>query len=243
MKNVCINRVLAVIFAVLFLHNCSDDSNLGTLAVNDFCYLPLRVGAAQEYVVEDIQIDVEVGKNDTFNYMEKNIIVAEEKVALATMYIVDRYTRDDSLQQWQYDKTFHIRKQHDAIVYVEDNISCAILELPVQENLVWNYNMFNSRSEMEVVLDSLHMRSLVLEHAFDSTATISSEDFETLYSRTYLTYKLAKDVGLVYFLHIDVESQFVGDVSPNFSLPLMKRLTKGRVLKKMIVKSADFSKM
>jgi len=235
-KSVYINRLLLLVLA-FSQYTCAKHAENDRNTEDTSNYFPLVVGSNLEYKVEDIQIDVEVGKSDTNNYLEKNIIVAEETINSAHIFIIDRYRKIDPTEQWQYEKTYHVRKQADEIVCIEDNVPYKIAELPMQNNRAWDYNIYNSFNEIEVLLDSLYTSYQVLNKQFDSILIISSEDFESLYTRTFLQYKLAKNVGLISYIHIDVESQFVGGISPNFSLPLMERITKGRILKKVITGS------
>ena len=167
-------------------------------------YFPLELNSEKEFLITRI-IHNSFGK-DTNSYFLKEV-VTEKFIDLEgdTVYRIERYSKVDSNASYIIKDVWTSKLNYNNALLTEENEIFTKLIFPLNSNIFWNGNAYNSRPYEEYNLESLHIPFQNSSFSFDSSLTVRQN-----YKLNLLEYESAKEVyvtsiGLVYKEAIDVE--------------------------------------
>jgi hypothetical protein len=217
-------------FALLFVSCKKEKDNFASEPIAD--YLPLQVG---KYITYDLDSTVFTRFNQTLtvrHYQAQYKIEAQTTDNLGNPgYIINRYLRTDSTQNWAIDNVFTIYLTEKSAEYLQDNLRFIKLVAPITEGFSWKGNsylaydpyrsyVFANPAFMEdwnyiyenvnqpLTIDSMNFKNTItVFEVSDSTGNPAIPGTEYA-EKTYSIEKYAKDIGLIYkeFIHWEYQA-------------------------------------
>jgi hypothetical protein len=192
--------------------------------------------------------------SETKTYVREEIVDTLLDNLGNTLFKVERFTKKDSISQWEISKVLTQAMYDNQAFRTEDNLKYIPLVFPIRENKSWNGNVFidvfqsisvnGEPVEIFKEWSSHRMRNI------DSPETIGTFDFENVLSVTasnssnnnleqrLWTEKYVKGIGLVYrelwILDTQCESCCGNDLAVCDALPWEEKAEKGFILKQVI---------
>ena len=160
-------------------------------------YFPVELNTSKEYFVTSIS-HTSFGK-DTNTYFLKEIISETYLDDQGdTTFRIERFTREDSLEEFSIMDVWTVNKTNRSVEVVEENVRYIKLVFPIDEYLYWNGNALNSKEDKEYYVENIHENYNLNNYIFDSTVTVI-QDFKS----NQIEYESAKEVyankiGLIY---------------------------------------------
>jgi len=192
-----------VVFLLMMAINlsCSTDTVSPEIAGITSDFYPLKIG---RYAIYDVEETKYTFVNGTINrkYQIKELISDTFRLQDKTLaFRLERYSRNDTAQEWSLDSIYVAYKTGTEFIRVESSIPYLKLKYPLRTNVTWNGNLYNNNSgdvpEIYKVLslsninDStiLGQKSRVIKvlHRSDSNCT----------SNYYSHEKYAENIGLI----------------------------------------------
>lgn len=218
------------ILASLFVSCKKENDNFTSEPVSD--YLPLQVGSSITYDL-DSTIFTNFNQNLTVRHYQ-----AQYKIENQTTdnlgnpgYIINRYLRIDSTQDWAIDNVFTVYPTGKSIEYIQDNLRFIKLMTPIAEGFSWKGNsylaydpyrsyVFANPAFMEdwnYTYENINQPLMIGSKSFDNTITVFEVSDSTgnpavagteYAEKTYSIEKYAKDIGLIYkeFIHWEYQA-------------------------------------
>jgi hypothetical protein len=224
--------IIGLSILILFFISCKkEDITYSSESVLD--YFPLQVG---KYITYDLDstLFINFGQKDTVvSYQAKDVVydTTTDNLGRAAFVIV-RYLRQDSSQEWTPNNTFMVVPTTNSIEYVENNLRFLKLEMPVIEGFSWpgnsyidTYSIYSDLQYLDgwnYVYDSLDLPLSINSVNIDSTIKVNERDEflgqdpsipGTQYAeKTYSVEKYGKGIGLIYreFLHWEYQGGQTG---------------------------------
>jgi len=205
--------ILVFALSIIFIASCKKDSTQ-PLTI-DQSYFPLQTG---KYIIYDVD---SVGYNSFDNSTKTSIYQIMELVD--TPYIdnagnqafkIIRSRRTDENSAWVATDVWSANLTDHTAEKVEENLRFIKLDFPVQLNRQWYGNAYiETDSPVEYLNSWVYEYTSVYQplsingHSFDSTLTVSQHDEENLIEKSIYTEKYAKNVGLIYKLEEQLNTQ------------------------------------
>lgn len=197
-------------------------------------YYPLKVGNYHSYLVDSIYYNDFTGETEIYQYQLKELITdtfIDESNLLN--YRMERFCKFkpspnasfDTLP-WVFKNVWFVTVTPVSIQRVEENIRFVNLTNPIKDGITWNGNNFNFLSKYNYTYESF---GETLED-YPNSVKVLQLDIENLIEKQYYEQVFSKDVGLVKYYYIDVESQNITDAS----IPIMERIEKGVQFTKLL---------
>lgn len=183
---------------LLFVVGCSDTELKPDASIYGYEYFPLATGTYQIFNVSQTDY-LNTGEAVTSDFqirheIEESFISAEQET-----FIINRFTRANENEDWEYLNTWQSRRTEFNAIVTEGNRSLLKLVFPIEAGAVWNGNSFNSLEQDTYVIDSLGFSFRLNDVDFENTLTViqaDNQDFIVSLDTRFEIY--AKDVGLVY---------------------------------------------
>jgi len=190
-------------FLFLLLGGC--DSNIepdpSSIGIDHF---PLAIGDFRVYQMETVKFTFS-GDADTSVFQLKEAVVDSfENQEGGITFVLNRFSRDSSLDPWILDSAWSARKNNFQAILVENNEPFVKLTFPAQEDKLWNGNTLNSRGEDVYIMEDVFQEFTLdspdsLDDLFDNTITVVQSDFDDKITRTDLRKEVyALNIGLIY---------------------------------------------
>ncbi len=181
----------------LTLISCSD-----TLAPDPdkvgFNYFPLEIGEFRIYQVQKIKYSLFV-PTDTAQYQLKEQVVDTFSTQNEINYILHRFSRDSSTDNWQLDSVWTARRTQNHAIVVENNIPFVKMVFPIRLNKVWDGNLFNASPPDEYQITDIGRSLVTPAGTFVNNLTVfENNDPDTLIFQDIRQSIYALNVGLVY---------------------------------------------
>jgi len=174
-------------------------------------FLPLQKGHKVDYRVEQI-IYREFDPTDTLIYYLREEVgdtIPDFSGEGITQQLF-RYTRLDTLGDWQLDSVWSIKQDFNRIIKTENNIPFIKLVLPLDRDSNWNGNALNSLEFQNYTLQGFLLPFEDYERSF---RVIHQED-SSLVDKNIKWERFAENVGLIESLEISF--QYINDISDPF---------------------------
>lgn len=222
------------LIAALTIFTACSDAPIAEKVDMGYDFFPMHVNSEFFFNVTNITIDVAAGVNDTSVYKEKNVVVDSIIKENSTIFIVNSYLKNMKDSNWSSSSVYHVRVTEEEVVSVVNNTQYKLLKFPISANTEWDYNYYNTEFDEEMTISDLYSSQMVESLSYDSCLIAHTKDFVSLYSRTFIEYLYAKNVGMLRYKLVNVESQSFDDYLVNINLPIMDRITKGQIIVKTI---------
>lgn len=192
-------HIFWVLLVFIFISCQKDDQKPIVLVQEDLKYYPLNVGSYIDYEIEYIFWNDFAETVDTSIYILREFV--ESKVTNYsgdTLYRIEQYTKNHPDSAWSIPHIVFAGMRENYVYKVEDNINYVKIILPVQENIKWNGNAYNSLPNQvyrylsvgnQISFSSLH---------FDKSMHILQEDNQTLINQDMEDEMYALNIGLIY---------------------------------------------
>jgi hypothetical protein len=239
--------ILSIALGLLTIESCKKDP--GAAPDLGYNYFPDQVGHYVIYKVDSIFYDsfYYPAKVDTFEFQLKEKIesVYTDNEGRPTMRL-ERYVKKHndtipySSMSWQLRNVWAQNKTLKRVEKVEENMRFVKLVFPVEKDLSWNGNAFNSLGDQNYKYNFVDIARTIGGIRFDSVLQVDQRNQISLISNYYYEEKYARNTGLIYKRVIDVESQpnpawadetqypFGSDSLEHFfEDPIMERITSG----------------
>ena len=213
---------------ILIVSSCTKDTkDTSSDLVLGYDYYPTTLNKYVIYSVEEIDIDVEIGKYDTTRYLLKEVVADTifSEYKDANSFKIERYILLPTSKSWEEKNVWLVKKSKSNLIRIEDNIPLVKMVFPMVKNQNWNINRYDTLEDKECTLYSLGKADTVNTIPFDNVLQMVQADYESLIDKQYETEKYALGVGLIYKQKIDIESQ-----SNDITSPIMKLITSGTIV-------------
>jgi hypothetical protein len=191
-------RFLILPFLTGILIIACDSSDDETSPGTGTAYFPLKKGSYLVYDVSEIIYTLSVP--ETLQYQLKVAMVDKFlNTEGDSTFVIHRSKRNTEADAWTYQDTWSARKNTQEVIMNEGNISYVKLKLPVQKDLEWDGNDYNTLGEDEYTLEELNVSKSYNEQTFADCITVNQNDNDDFI--VYLDQRkevYAKDIGLVY---------------------------------------------
>ena len=194
-------RKALVFILLLSLVSCKKNSGVDLHE----SYFPDVQGHFVIYEAQDIFHDQAANVSDTTNYWLK-VLLDEDYIdnegRLGREY--KRFISTDQGATWSLKDVWHSRKDILGVDVVEENHRLRKLVFAPIIDKEWDVNAANTRDELTVYYEDVHVQRSYAGKTMDSTLTVRYQDFFSLvdYNIEYEVY--AKDVGLVQLYRKDL---------------------------------------
>lgn len=210
-----IKHFIWLIILFLFINACDDENTVVPTKMYSE-YIPLETG---KFIIYDVDSYVYY-----YDYYEKYFFQLKEFVAdtfsdeqQRVTFRIERYFRNNDSDIWNIKDVWAANQTITNYERVEENNRFIRLRFPVKEDLTWNPNVYNSFDPVEFKYINIHTRMSLLEHTFDSTATVMEKNFGTRIENQYEMKVYAIHTGLVYSYKDSLQLDFVtGDTIGGF---------------------------
>lgn len=208
----------------------STDTNTGVYTD----YYPLSIGSYHSYLVDSTYYNDFTGETEVYQYQLKEVITDTFLDESNLMnYRMERYCKFkpsasatyDTLP-WVFKNVWFVTVTDVSIQRVEENIRFINLTNPIKDGVTWDGNNYNPLSTFNYTYESFGTTLLGYENA----VKVLQIDVENLIEKQYYEQVFAKDIGLIRYYYMDVESQ---DIS-NVSIPVSDRIEKGIIFSKVL---------
>lgn len=178
--------------------NCSETKEL-SLDELGTTYFPLKTGMYSIYEVYGTRY---ISSNDStvFSYLLKeSVLDSFQNLESGISYTIQRQKKSDEADQWAIDSIWTARKDERTAVLVENNVPIVNLTFPFRENMVWDGNKLNDKSEDEFEMIDIRQPYTDFFGSYEQTVTVIQEDNPDIFVKSISKKEIySEDKGLVY---------------------------------------------
>ena len=241
---------IILLFAVCFYSCKKDKQPPEDMGYN---YFPNQVGRYVVYDVDSIYYDnaslnpnTHLAKVDTVKFQLKEKIQSiyydnSNRPAIRLERYIKLHSDTISYAQmpWTLRNVWAENRTSTTAEKVEENIRYIKLAFPVTSSQTWDGNAQNTLGTMNYTYNYFDIPSKINNFNFDSTLQVAQLDMSTAISKQYYIEKYVRNVGLVYKLIIDIQSQpytgwnslpdslYADSTNTFINKPILQRITNG----------------
>lgn len=169
-------------------------------------YFYLKEGKYREYNVYEIRY-LAVDISDTLQYqLREEVGEAFSNGNGQVSHFINRYTRDNSNQDWELDSVWTARIEGDKAISVENNVPLVKMTFPSDTSRRWDGNLLNSEEPNIRKLRNFNSTFTVGLNTFLRTAEVEvSRDEDGITFRDIRTEVYRDSIGLIYKLYDKVK--------------------------------------
>jgi hypothetical protein len=200
--------------------------------LNPKAYYPLKIGNSYIYNVDSIVYDDFDQSVDTFKFQIKESYTDTFRdINNHLAYKIERVKRNkvspNEYANWGNPQIWWVNlASNGSIQRVENNLRYVNLVTPIKNGYSWKGNAYNSLPEWNYRYEMVNENF----EDFDSSITVIQREIpENLILKEYYEQKFAKNIGLIYYHYINVESK------NNLTIPLMERIEKGVIYTQKLI--------
>ena len=226
MNTYFLNRLFSPFIAgfcvlILFLNSCKDETVVAPSTLPDYStYYPMEEGYWVEYAVDSIvHLD-----NDDVNLVDTSILTyhfyIHEQVDTEfvdgegdTARVILRYRRDNDTLPWELSAVWSAKITAAGLEKEEDHRRYVRLAFPMNSRIHWNGNAYNDLDEESYSYDNLFEPDSYGGFNFDSTVTVTQNDFTSNINHIYKSEVYGNHAGLLY-KKIDSVYVYHGSIPP-----------------------------
>jgi hypothetical protein len=207
-----------LLFLVFLLVSCSKNTKEIT-RIQPISYYPLQIGNTYIYDVDSVVFDDFNNSIDTFKFQIQEMYSDTFRDNTGNLaYKIERRKRNilnnNSFQEWGIPQIWWVNlAKNQSIQRVENNLRYVNIVSPIENNFVWNGNVFNILPEWKF----RYINTNLPFENYDSTLTVIQREIPVnLVSNEYYEQKFAKNIGLIFYHFINVE--YKENINSNTSL-------------------------
>lgn len=215
--------VVALSFCMAIFSSCEKTEDV----VLDFKYeyYPSQIGHYVIYDVDSIVFDDFTETSDTFRYQKKYVVDSSFIDGSGReAFKLLRYQRADSTQGWVLSDVWSAVVTNTTLEVNEENQRFVKLLFPPRENQTWMGNEYINIVDANWYLEDWEYTNTTVDASetingmqFDSTITVTQQDYESLIEKVSAVEKYAKNVGMVYKYFLALEKN--GDITRPWTDP------------------------
>lgn len=235
--------------------SCVKDETEGPVVIAGTEYFPLEVGRYVEYAVDSIVFDDAPGGNtfDTTSFFLREEIASREIRSVGdTIYYLNRFRKDQPLEQWRLTDVWTTGKNGFEAWRTEENLTFRKMTFPLRDNRRWvatsyippqikvliGTELVQAYQQWDARVVEIDIADSVGQFSFDngSVLHVSQTDTDDGSTRRYSFEKYVRDVGLVFRSDTILDSRCLalGDFTPCLGRPWMQHAAKGYILHQII---------
>lgn len=177
-------------------------------------YFPLETGMYRIYQVDGTIYNFSEDST-VFSYLLKeSVLDSFQNLESGISYKILRQKKYSENDPWVIDSIWTARKDNRTAIMVENNISMVKLTFPFRENMTWDGNKLNSRSEDEFEMIKVEEAYSDSYGSYEHTVTVIQEDFIDAIVKTISKKEIySENKGLVYkenIILIYKQDEFIG---------------------------------
>jgi hypothetical protein len=228
------NNLHILFLLAVMLASCKKDATTSTTTSGVYTdYYPLKIGSSHTYLVDSIYYNDFTGLTEIYQYQLKEVITETFlDESGQTNYRMERYCKFkpsesalyDTLS-WEFKNIWFVTLTSVSIQRVEENVRFVNLTNPVKEGVSWDGNSFNILSKFDYTYQDFG--ETLLDNV--NSVRVVQLDIENKIEKQYYEQVFAKDIGLVKYYYIDIESQTISDI------PIVDRIEKGIQFTKLLI--------
>jgi hypothetical protein len=138
----------------LTLSACQSSDVAPTSDLLGYDFYPISKGIYNIYQVNETRYLIS-GEIEIIDYQIKEEIIDSFLSAEDSTYIINRYSRNVEIEDWESLNTWQIKKNDYQIVVFEENTPFVKLSFPIQAGKKWNGNAYNTFEQDDYTMDSL----------------------------------------------------------------------------------------
>jgi len=230
-SNLYIFIVLAVVLA-----SCKKDSTSTTSATGVYTdYYPLKIGSSHTYLIDSIYYNDFSGETEVYQYQLKEVITETfTDESGYTNYRMERSCKFKPSESasydtltWEFKNIWFVTLTPVSIQRVEENVRFVNLTNPIKDGVSWDGNDFNILSKFDYTYQNFGETLL----GKPNSVRVVQLDVENLIEKQYYEQVFSKDIGLVKYYYMDIESQNI----TNTPVPIEDRIEKGIQFTKLLI--------
>ena len=195
---------------IVLILSCQKDQPIPKAINYGYNYFPNVVGHYVIYNVDSIIRNTYHANADTeYKYQIKEEIdsIYQDGSGRPTQRIV-RYRRFDTTKAWIIEKVWSANLTSADAERVEDNIRYVRLVFPVQLNVTWNGNAYNTIPDNDgssYQYTSVDQPFTIGNNTFDSTLIVIEDSTQNPIEHKFYMERYARNIGRIYRKYIDLE--------------------------------------
>lgn len=191
-------NILYILFIAFAFSACKKDEYESTQRSFGRGYASTRTGAYNVYKVEEIIYDDFANTVDTFRYKikELNESVFRDNLDRPALRLV-RF-RLNTKNQWEIWNSWYAVEDNVSYERIEENKRYVKLSFPLNDEVIWNTNTYNSENSNFVYYDFINQKYKLDTFIFDSAIAVKSDPVASSLRQRQYNEVYAKNVGLVY---------------------------------------------
>lgn len=197
-------RILFLLaLAPLSFHACTRETLEPSAYTEELTYFPLRTGDWIRYQVDSIvhaendaspcQDSLVAYRFEVLEKVGQSFIDGEGELA----YRIERFRRQDSLQEWVIDGVWVAKRTDYSAQRVENNQRFVKMSFPFDRRSTWNGNAYNSLAPESYRYEDIGSGYSYGGFGFPATVRVLQNDFQTSIGAIVKWEIYAKDVGMV----------------------------------------------
>ncbi len=216
-------------------------------------YLPLSVGRSWTYQVDSVVYDP-LGSaqlvDTVYSYL-REVITDTFSTPSGLTYVMNQYSRTDTLLPWTYLKTIGISREKDRLLWNEENRILIKFLYPLYQGLAWDGTAFFDPYVQLPIYGELMQPfkgwSFVIAgqqeqvqlgpYEWDQVLRIQQADDENLIERRYSQEWYQKNVGLIHKRMIILDTQCGGQPANCAGIPWEEKAEKGYILTQTLIET------
>lgn len=193
-------KVILILILILFSIACKKKEIISAKQDfnKDFSYFGITKGNFIEYLVVHIVHDDEVDIHDTLQYKFKTVVgdtFIDNQGRKANKFF--RYTWNDTNDSWKIKDVWSTVIDKNYAIVTEENQSIIKIAFPIKLSTEWNPSIFSTKATENYRYSSIHTPLKLNLYSFDSTITISQNNYYTLVDYKRQTETYAKNIGMI----------------------------------------------
>ncbi len=188
---------LSAIIILIFIASCGKKEIEKPIDMG-FNYFPVEQSHFSIYYVDSIVWNDFTNSIDTFRYSVKLLIDSQYTDNEGrTSYWWKKYIKTDSTN-FTFNSNYSITKTNSKVETLIENNRYVNLVFPLVIGTEWDYNSLNTNDATETICDDIDFQKTILNHTFDSCASIVYQDDINLIQELVHKEIYARNVGMIY---------------------------------------------
>lgn len=190
-------RTIVGILIVLALFGCKKKQSVLDLG---YSYVPLDSGITTVFQVRDIFHDQALVPAHDTNYYQIKLVISEAFIDDMgdTTYKIRRFYRENDQDAWAIKDVWNIKNTGQRIEVVEENLRLVDFVFAPSFDKAWDANLLNELPSKDSKFKLIHQPFTIGQYQFDSTCTVSHQNFTSFVDHNIEYDVFAKGVGKVY---------------------------------------------
>lgn len=170
-----------------------DPSRLG------YDYFPLETGNYAIFDVHETYYALTANPITRIYQVKNEVAESFTDLAGETAFKVLRYSRRDTLANWQLDSVWTAKRTPSQAIRTENNVSYVKMVFPMDEQLTWNGNAQNILGQEEYTMQNINKPYQLPKHAFANTVTVLHKtDTLSIIGQDKRLEVYAQGIGMIY---------------------------------------------